>query len=363
MIQPKLKAGTTWLTLSDLNNGSTPDIITEQERNAIQFCQRWLNGKDKFVFQTSGSTGTPKKIIFTRAQLESSARLTERALNLQPGYTTLTCLDVNFIAGAMMLVRSLVTGMNMVIKTPSANPLDELPEEIDFAAFVPYQIITLLGQEPQKLDKLRTVIIGGAPLSDEVIGLLQNRLPSFYATYGMTETITHVALQKLNGNNRQDFFQLLPGITASTDDRGCLLLSVPHLGNHPIITNDRVLLLDEKRFRWIGRFDLVINSGGVKVQVEKIERAVATLFQELKIQKRFLAVGIPDQKLGEQVVLVIEGLKLDHDQEEAIKIQLAQQVSIYEMPKALLYTPYFVETRTQKIDRVKTIEIMKAKND
>ena len=344
--------------MSDLKNGNAPDHIAEHERNSIQFCNQWLHGKQEFDFLTSGSTGNPKKITFRRDQLEESARLTGQALKLEPGYNALICLDTNFIAGAMMLVRSLVIGMNMILRTPTANPLQEIHEKIDFAAFVPYQIITLLEQSPLELDKLKTVIIGGATLKTEVIDLLQKRSPSFYATYGMTETITHVALQKLNGLNRQDSFQLLPGISASTDDRGCLTLHVPHLGNQAIITNDLVTLLEENKFRWLGRYDRVINSGGVKVQAEKIEGVVDTIFQKLKIHKRFFVNGIPDQKFGEQVVLVLEGAKLNPDQEEALKVQLAQHLNVYEIPKSLFYIDRFRVTLTQKIDRVSTMKIL-----
>ena len=358
MVQTKLLAGTNWLSLSDLKKGNAPDNITEYERNAIRFCQQWLNGREEFEFLTSGSTGKPKIITFTRAQLVASARLTERTLELKAGYNALICLDTNFIAGAMMLVRSLVTGMNIILRTPAANPLLEIQERIDFAAFVPYQIITLLEQSPLELDKLKIVIIGGANLKDEVINLLQSKSPSFYATYGMTETITHVALQKLNGLNRKDFFQLLPGISASTDDRGCITLHVPHLGDQPIITNDLVTLFDGNKFRWLGRYDRVINSGGVKVQAEKIEGTIDTIFQKLKIHKRFFVGGIPHQKLGEKVVLVLEGMKMDPLQEVSFKAQLAEHLNEHEMPKALLFIPQFIETLTQKIDRVRTMKLV-----
>src|SRR5258708_31206425 len=146
MNPPWIKVGNARLTLSDLKNGSVQNSFNEQEGNAIQFCKNWLSGIHEFEFYTSGSTGTPKKIVFTKEQLESSARLTGQALHLQPGFTALICLDCTFIAGAMMIVRSLVLGMNMIIKTPSANPLDRISDKIDFAAFVPYQFTTLLDQ-------------------------------------------------------------------------------------------------------------------------------------------------------------------------------------------------------------------------
>lgn len=355
----RLKAANEWLTLSDLKNGHTPVSLNDQEKNALQFCHQWLNGHQKFEFQTSGSTGTPKKIIFKRVQLEASARLTEQALQLQPGYSALICLDVNFIAGAMMMVRSLVTEMDMIIKTPSSNPLKDISDNLDFVALVPYQLVTVLDQSMSALSKLKTVIIGGAPLKEEVIDRLQDFSPAFYATYGMTETITHVALQKLNGPDRQNFFRLLPGIHASTDDRGCLILTASHLGRKPIVTNDLVMLLDERSFRWMGRYDQVINSGGIKVLAEKVERAVDSVLREFKIQKRFFITGLPDSKLGEQVALILEGDRLSHDKEQSIKTGLTRELDPYEIPKIFLYVARFVETSTQKIDRAGTIKLVR----
>ena len=358
MIPPKLKAGNDWLNLSDLKNGFMPNSFNEQENIAIQFCKDWLSGNSEFEFHTSGSTGIPKKIIFKREQLETSARLTARTLKLQPGFTALICLDCKFIAGAMMIVRSLVVGMNMIVKIPSANPLNGLSDRIDFAAFVPYQFVTLLEQAPAQLNALHTIIIGGAPIPRAVIDKVQHMSPAIYATYGMTETITHVALQKLNGAGREDFFRLLPGIKASTDERGCLILKSTHLGTGPIVTNDIVTMLDGERFRWLGRFDNVINSGGVKVQAYKIERAAMDIFAILKIKKRLFVSGLPDKKLGEQVALIIEGAILQPAVEEKIKIQLKDQLDKYEVPKIFIYVLQFSETATQKIDRAGTLKMV-----
>lgn len=354
----RLKAANEWLTLSDLKNGHTPVSLNDQEKNALQFCHQWLNGQQKFEFQTSGSTGTPKKIIFKRVELEASARLTEEALQLQPGYSALICLDVNFIAGAMMMVRSLVTGMDMIIKTPSSNPLKDFSDIIDFVALVPYQLVTVLDQSPTSLSNLKTVIIGGAPLKEAVIDRLQDFSTAFYATYGMTETITHVALQKINGPDRQNFFQLLPGIQATTDDRSCLIITASHLGDKAIITNDIVEFLDERRFRWIGRYDQVINSGGLKVPAEKVEGVVESVLRELKIQRRFFITALPDRKLGDQIVLILEGARLSQDQERDIKTTLKANLEKYEIPKIFLYVSRFVETATQKIDRVHTMKLV-----
>lgn len=359
MIRPlRLNAGNQWLTTQDLMKGIPSVSLSDQENRVVQLCRDWLTGKQEFEFQTSGSTGTSKKIRFKRNQLESSARLTEQALQLRPGYTALVCLDVRFIAGAMMVIRSLVTGMDMIIRDPAANPLAEISETIDFAALVPYQLQTVLEQTPSALLHVRKVIIGGANLPANSIERLQSFPVDFYATYGMTETITHVALQKLNGSYRQDYFQLLPGIRASTDDRGCLILHVPHVRSEPIVTNDVVALLEETKFRWVGRFDRVINSGGVKVQPEKIEKAAESIFTQLGVEKRFFIVGIPDPKLGEKVALILEGPKIVREKEQQILAMLSQCVALYEVPKILLFIDHFIETNTQKIDRLATMKVL-----
>lgn len=350
-----LKTHESVLTFDDLRRGIIPGGSTVQETNAISFCCEWLNGKEIFEFNTSGSTGRPKKVVFQRKQLEASARQTEKALRLLPGYTALICLDTQFIAGAMMVVRCLVTGMNMIVRTPSSNPLAGVATHIDFAAFVPSQLVTIVEQGTNQLNKLRVVIIGGAPLQEEFIERLQDCSPAFYATYGMTETLTHIALQRLNGHDRQDAFHLLPDVQASTDERGCLVVQAPHLGAQPIITNDMVTIVDKTKLRWLGRFDRVINSGGVKVHAEKVEKAAEHVFRELKIQKRFFVSGFPDEVLGERVVLVVESNPFKPEAEDSLRNAFNRYLGKFELPKSFVYVLPFAETSTQKIDRVETL--------
>ena len=353
-----LKAGNHLFGWEELKQGHLVTSFTEQEKNVVQFCSHWLNGKSEFEFQTSGSTGSPKKITFTREQLIASAQLTAGVLQLKPGFTALICLDVNFIAGAMMLVRSLLTGMNMIVTTPSSNPLESVSDEIDFAALVPLQFTMLVKHEKEKLNKLKTIIIGGAPLEEDSFMQWQHLSPALYATYGMTETITHIALQKLNGADRQDFFQLLPGIEGSTDDRGCLVIRATHLGPQPVVTNDLVTLLDKTHFRWIGRVDRIINSGGIKIPVEKIEKITGTILEDLNIKRRFFAAGIPDDKLGEKLVLVVEG-DLSSESESDIRKAFSQRLSKYETPQLIFQVSQFLQTSTQKIDRIGTLKLLK----
>jgi O-succinylbenzoic acid--CoA ligase len=324
-------------------------------QQAIQFCRDWHAGREQFSFPTSGSTGVPKRISFTRDQLIASARLSAQALQLKSGETALVCLDTQLIAGAMMLVRSLVTGMNIVLEEPSAHPLKSILMPIHFAALVPYQVETMLRENASALENIKTIIIGGAPLQSSTVRSLKPFKNQIYATYGMTETITHIALQRLSGTSAQDHFHALDTIALSTDERGCLLIRAPHLGAAPIVTNDRVNLIDDRSFSWLGRVDRVINSGGIKVQAEHIEEVVELILHESGIVRRFFVAGIPDQQWGERITLFVEG-NLAPDQQANIERALKARLARYEIPKDIVCLERFTETASQKIDRLATLQ-------
>jgi len=346
-------------TLSEIQQGQ---FKTNVENSALRFCHSWLNGENENTLQTSGSTGKPKPIHVTRNQLKASAELTNSFLKLQRGYTSLICLDTRYIAGIMMLVRSMEAGMNMYIVEPTANPLEKIPTDvtIDFMALVPYQLETILGSpHKDKLDKVKIALIGGAPLSTEIRKDLKSLTCTFYATYGMTETLSHIALQKLNGENAQDFFQTLKNISIQVDQRGCLIIHAPHLGSDSIVTNDLVELISENQFRWLGRFDNVINSGGVKVIPEKIESAITPLMIELNLINRFFISGLPDRTLGEAVILFIEGEMLETKLEQTLMQRLKETVGKYEVPKLIRYASKFIQTDTGKVNKLKTLELIK----
>ncbi|HWA34319.1 MAG TPA: AMP-binding protein [Cyclobacteriaceae bacterium] len=343
-----LKIAGSWVKLG-ATDGFGPLTLNEQERNVLRFIQDWTNGKQTFEFQTSGSTGNPKIIRLTRNQLITSAQQTRAALNLQPGWNALICLDVRFIAGAMMIVRSLVTGMNMVVQPPSANPLHDLSDRIDFASLVPYQIASIVDPDFQKIDAIHTIIIGGAAVNSDLVVKLQKSRSNIYATYASTETISHIALQKINGPDRQNFFQLLPGITATVDGRNCLVVRAPYLGT--VVTNDVVDLFAENKFKWIARYDDVINTGGVKVNGGKIEAIVTEILNDLGLRNRIFIGGVPDEKLGEQVTVFVEGEPLGPGKEDLLRDKMQARLDKYEVPKAFKYVSQFQETASQKIDR------------
>ncbi|MEI9919989.1 MAG: AMP-binding protein [Bacteroidota bacterium] len=318
--------------------------MTNKEK-ADLFCKEWSEGKEWFSLTTSGSTGTPKTINVHRDQMIASAKKTIKALGLREGMTALICLDVNFIAGRMMVVRSLVAGMKMIVVEPGSNPFGSIQSKIDFAALVPYQVAA--ARNPELSGK---IIIGGAPISAELHQKIKNvEHASCYATFGMTETLSHIALQKLNGYDAQDFFEVLDGVDISLDERQCLVIEADYLKD-VVITNDVVELINNKQFRWLGRWDNVINTGGIKVMPEKIESAVG----DLLITNRNFISGLPHEQLGQQVVLVIEGTLSRHE-EEALMAALRKRLSKYEVPKQILYSNEFVFTSTKKINRSASI--------
>lgn len=355
---------TIWINGRDISieaiRNETASSVSDFEQATFNFIRDWLSDQTIFEIQTSGSTGTPKKILLTRDQMLASARMTEQALALKPGYTALVCLHTQYIAGRMMLVRCFATGMRIVVTEPVANPLANIPDSItiDFTAWVPYQLYAILSSpEASRLNTIGSVIIGGAPLNHETISELQAYSCIFYATYGMTETISHIALQTLNGINASSVFRALPGIILTIDERGCLTIDAPHLPEK-IVTNDLVELKDDHVFIWLGRWDNVINSGGVKIIPEHLESQMVNILYECGILRSFFIASVPDKKLGEKITLFLEGEELDEEKKYIILQKLKQSFSSYETPKAIMMLPRFLYTNTNKINRRKTIEMV-----
>ena len=338
---------------------NTANAFTEFEYNTFLFLREWISGTSSFTLHTSGSTGPPKEIHLRREQMMASAALTGKVLQLIPGMTALVCLDTRYIAGKMMLVRCLHTGMKIVAVDPCANPFQKLPSSLhlDFVALVPYQVTEILeSAEATRLNSVRTIIIGGAVLQPSAERKLRLFRCQSYITYGMTETISHIALHKIGDGHNMDF-TALPGVKISQDERGCLVIEANHLPEK-VITNDVVRLVGAQTFSWLGRWDNVINTGGVKIHSEKIEAQIEKVFTRLNIDIRYLIAGLADPKLGERVVLILEG---DHDPElgEMIKNELKSTLLRFEYPKDVFFIPAFPSTDTGKIDRPATLRIIK----
>ncbi len=339
----------------ELKNQGLDEIQSDFERATLKFCKDWVNGQQEFAIQTSGSTGTPKSIVLLRSQMEANAKQTIEALQLKAGETSLVCLDTNYVAGKMMLVRSLIVGMNVIAVEPSANPFNKLEEQpVDFVALVPYQLEEIIEHSSEKLNQVRCAIVGGAAIGYSLNEKIKKSRCSIYATYGMTETISHIALQRLNGKRTQHYFKAFETIDLRLDDRGCLCVKAKYL-DEEIITNDLAELIDGKQFKCLGRIDNVINSGGIKVIPEKVESALERILNSFQIINRFFITGIPDEKLGSKVIVVFEGLPFNKEIKEEILFEASQKISKYELPKEFLFIPKFRETATGKINRSATV--------
>lgn len=335
-----------------------PTTHSAEAAAALDFCRRWLAGQTNFEIHTSGSTGVPKRIVLHRRQMIASARRTGTALSLQAGMRALVCLSANYIAGQMMLVRGLELGLHLTVVHPSRRPLAapaDTEAPFDFAAMVPLQLQATLNSTPterQLLDKMQAVLIGGAPVKPALLAQCQAVAAPLYHTYGMTETVSHVALRRLNGPQPDDCFVALPGVELGLDERGCLTIRADVTAGKTIITNDLVELHGQGRFTWRGRIDNVINTGGVKVQLEDVERAIEHSLPRLDLAERRFCVGaLPDDDLGQRLVAVVEGAPFTATQTDQLRAAVQAQVGRYATPKQIAYLPQLPETRSGKIDR------------
>nr|WP_250149187.1 AMP-binding protein [Flagellimonas sp. 389] len=325
------------------------------ENSIGDFLLDWISDIPTVEVFTSGSTGKPKKITLQKEHMVNSANATGKYLDLKAGDTSLLCLPCESIAGKMMLVRAMVLGLELDYIEPSSTPLALLHKPYDFVALVPLQAKKSITQ----LSQINTIIIGGAPISSSLQKKLEQTDSAIFETYGMTETITHIAMKKIGkaqvrSSAVDTYFETLPNVTISKDDRDCLVINAPKVSDGIIVTNDIVELLDKSRFRWLGRLDSIINSGGIKLIPEQIEAKLAQV-----IGCRFFITGIADVSLGEKLVLFVESENIEKS-ELLQKIEALEDIGKYEIPKEIYAFPSFVETKSGKIDRIKTVEALQA---
>lgn len=345
----------------DMRVDELPHIST-YERHTLLFCQQWLLGQTLFSIETSGSTGRPKIITVKRSQMVASAKLTGQSLSLQPGDSALVCLSTEHIAGMMMLVRGFELRLSLTVITPSRNPLKDFSDKASFTftSMVPLQLQEVFTKTPDKipiLNKMRAILIGGAPISENLLTMIRSLDAPVYHTYGMTETVSHIAFRRLNGHCKSDYFTPLEGVELKSNDHGCLIIKSPLTDNRTLITNDCVELRQDGLFRWLGRFDNIINTGSFKVQAEKVEIALEKIFQSqlyaCLVNRRFFVGPLSDFNYGQAIVAIIEGAPIPEDVRLAIKSSLKKFALLksYEIPTKFLFLPYFLETPTGKIDR------------
>ena len=276
------------------------------------FFSEWNNDSDRVLVHTSGSTGKPKPMMVEKKRMLNSARITCDFLGLKPGDSALLCMSLDYIAGKMVVVRSIERHLHLISVPPSGHPLKDVDEEITFAAMVPMQVYNTLQvpEERERLSRIRHLIIGGGAIDAALEQELQS-LPgdiAIWSTYGMTETLSHIALRRINGDEPSEWYQPFDSVHISQTEEGCLVIDAPQVCAETLVTNDIVEIepyiynkVEKLRFRIKGRKDNVICSGGIKIQIEEVE----TLLKP-HLEKPFMLAKKKDGKFGEIAVLLTE---------------------------------------------------------
>ena len=294
------------------------------------------------TIQTSGSTGTPKSIVVRKEKMIQSAQLTCSFLNLNKGDKALLCLPLQYIAGQMMVVRALTAELDLIIRNPSGNPLSDVRIPLRFAAMTPMQVYNSLQvpEEKERLMQIEILLIGGGAIDPKLSRILRTFPNEIYSTYGMTETLSHIALRRLNGTDASEYYTPFSSVKLSLSTEKTLIIEAYSVADEIIYTNDIAELLPDGRFRIFGRKDNIINSGGIKIQAEEIEEALHSL-----IAGSFAITSIPHPKFGEAVVLLISQKQILSPE------QINALLPPFQRPKYILKTNMIPLTPNGKIDR------------
>ena len=301
------------------------------------FLEEWRDESPYVKVQTSGSTGTPKQMLVEKRRMLASARRTCDFLGLKPGDTALLCMSLDYIAGKMMVVRALERNLKLICVEPSGHPMKQ-SNCYTFAAMVPMQVYNSLqvAEERERLKEIKHLIIGGGAIDDALAAELKDFPNAVWSTYGMTETLSHIALRRLSGPEASEWYTPFPSVNVSLSEDGCLVIDAPEVCEEKLVTND-IAVLQCNTFRILGRKDNVICSGGLKIQSEEVERLLRPHLKEpYMITKR------RDARLGEAMVLLTEG-----------SVSEARQVcerilTKYHQPRAYIHVDHIPLTETGK---------------
>lgn len=325
-----------------LSNQETPS--NEFETKVLDFITEWFSDSKTVKIQSSGSTGIPKIFEVEKLKMLNSAEMTCDFLDLKAGNVALICLPIEYISGKMMVVRSILRKLKLKIAEPSTIPLQNINEEIDFCAMTPLQVENSL----DKLHRIKNLIIGGASVSETLKEKIQksgirNQESRIFETYGMSETLSHIALRQIFPN-QEDWFTVFEGVEISLDERDCLNIFAPKLNSEVLQTNDLVEINNKNQFRFLGRLDNVINSAGAKIFPEELEKLVKE-----HIENEVIFLGIDDEKLGQKLILIIEGVE-----SEAInqKLSAINYKKSFHKPKDIIFVEQIPRTPNGKVNRL-----------
>ncbi len=339
--------------LIDFNNLNINQLSFESEFEIKikNFLEEWFSDSETVKVQTSGSTGVPKIFDIEKKKMINSAEMTCNFLGLKEGDTALICLPVEYISGKMMVVRSIIRKLKLIIVDPSAKPFENLNDEIDFCAMTPLQVENSLN----KLHLIKNLIIGGAAVSEslkkKIFQTLRLSNPStkIFETYGMSETLSHIGLKQITPDP-EDFFTVFENVEISKDERGCLKIFAPKVNAEVLQTNDLVEIKDKNQFKFLGRMDNVINSGGAKIFPEQLE---ALIKKEISNEAVFL--GIADESLGQKLILIIEGKKSANLLEKISGISFEKS---FHKPKEIIFIENIPRTPNGKVNRIELKNIL-----
>ena len=312
------------------------------------FVKEWNSPEPCILVHTSGSTGAPKPLMVEKRRMEASARITCHFLGLKRGDTALLCMPLDYIAGKMMAVRAITQGLQLVRIAPCSHPMAEVSTPIHFAAMVPLQVASSMTvpEERQKLMAIKHLIIGGGAIDHDLERELRNFPNAVWSTYGMTETLSHIALRRISGKEASAWYTPFDGVKVSLDSRGCLVIDAPHVCHTTLVTNDCATLRGQQ-FRIIGRIDNVVCSGGVKIHIEEVEQTLKPL-----IHKRFIVTKTPHKLLGEALTLLTEDTDTD-----AVRRICQSALPKYHQPRLIFHIAEVPLTPTGKPARAKAESI------
>lgn len=324
-----------------------PDVSQEQKEEVLNFVKSWSDSSSFIEVSTSGSTGQPKILRIEKSRMRASALATGQYFGFTSDSVLVLALSVNYIAGKMMVIRALEHQSTLIVAPTSSTPLAHLNQKADFIALVPMQAQKLISSKEgrAKYEQIKQVLLGGAPVSSQLESDLKTLNNQTFASFGMTETISHIALRNINKN--EDFYTGLKGVHFSVNEQQALKIEAPHIISTPIQTNDVVELMNDKQFKWLGRLDFVINSGGVKLHPELLEKKISPLLHPY----RFYLSARADETLGQKLILKIESTSEKWDINK-LKNKLKSVLGKYEMPKEIEFIATFEETATGKIKRL-----------
>lgn len=320
---------------------------TDEARRAVYaFLAEWFSPSAVVGVQTSGSTGAPKLMEVEKARMMRSAIRTCEMLGLREGDTALLCMDLKYIGAKMMVVRALVAGMRLLVRRPSGHPLAGVGEQVDFLSVVPMQLYDTLQDAAgtERLARVRCVIVGGGAVDEALQGRLSALPCRVYSTYGMTETLSHVALRPLNGPDASEAYTPFAGVRLSLSPRGTLVIHAPEVCAADLETNDVVRLHGDGTFTVVGRADNTVNSGGIKIQIEEEERRLKAF-----IPVPFALTSVPDERLGEALVLLLDAACPADD--ALLMAEMRSRLPRYHAPRRIVRVSEVPRTENGKTDR------------